>query len=37
VAPGDLAYDKRAGWGWKAIEGATNKLLIVSNPSGSIW
>ena len=37
IAPGDLAYDKRAGWGWKAIAGATNKLLIVSNPSGSIW
>ena len=30
VAPGDLAYDKRAGWGWKAIDGATNKLLTVA-------
>lgn len=27
VAPGDEAYDKRAGWGWRPIEGATNRLL----------
>lgn len=27
VVPGDEAYDKRAGWGWRPIEEATNKLL----------
>ena len=27
VVPGDEAYDKRAGWGWRPIEGATNRLL----------
>ena len=27
VTPGDEAYDKRAGWGWRPIEGATSKLL----------
>lgn len=31
VAPGDDAYDKQAGWGWRKIEDSNSNSITVSN------